>query len=565
LGWIYLARDRNVSDRYVVLKGLLNTGDADAYEAAITERQFLAEVQHPLILEIYNFASFDGAGYIVMEYVGGRSLKQILKERMAQNNAAYHPFPADQAIAYIIEILPAFAYLHAQGLLYCDFKPDNVIQAGDSIKLIDLGGVRRADDDHSAIYGTVGYQAPEIAEVGPSVPSDIFTIGRTLAVLAMEFRGYQSTYLTSLPPVDDTPLFQRYDSLYRVLAKATALAPDDRFQSADELRDQLLGVLREVVAVDTGVPAAAHSSASSLFGSPTSAGARLAWADLPALRVDRADASATWLAGVSLADGAQRLEVLEQAPEQTVEVQLAKARAAIDAASFPVADQVVNDILTDNPWEWRAVWLSGLAAFARADFEAAATAFNTVLSQVPGELAPKLALALACEQTGAVDLAEQLYAVCAATDANYVAPAAFGLARARESRGDVAGALAALDLVAPTSGAYAAARRRRAELLTVGGPGLDGLAAAAASIENIAIDPRDRLILEAQILRAALTEVERGGDQPAVRVGPSVATEQALRAAAEQSYRDLASLTSDPAERIRLVDAANAVRPRTLV
>ena len=565
LGWIYLARDRNVSDRYVVLKGLLNTGDADAYEAAITERQFLAEVQHPLILEIYNFASFDGAGYIVMEYVGGRSLKQILKERIAQNNGAYHPFPADQAIAYIIEILPAFSYLHAQGLLYCDFKPDNVIQAGDSIKLIDLGGVRRAEDHTSAIYGTVGYQAPEVAEVGPSVPSDIFTIGRTLAVLAMEFRGYQSTYLASLPPADDTPLFQRYDSLHRVLAKATAPAPDDRFQSADEMRDQLLGVLREVVAVDSGVPAAAHSRASSLFGAPTGGGAQLGWADLPALRVDRADTSATWLAGVSLADGAQRLEVLEQAPEQTVEVQLAKARAAIDAASWPVADAVVNEILTDNPWEWRAVWLAGLAAFARSDFEAAATACNTVLGQVPGELAPKLALALACERTGAGDLAEQLYATCAATDANYVAPAAFGLARARESRGDVTGALAALDLVAPTSGAYAAARRRRAELLTSGGPGLDELAAAAASIENIAIDPRERLALQSRILRAALDEVLRGGDQPTVRVGRSVATVPALRSAAEQTYRELASLTSDPAERIRLVDEANAVRPRTLV
>ena len=53
------------------------------------------------------------------------------------------------------------------------------------------------------------------------------------------------------------------------------------------------------------------------------------------LRIDRADPSATWLAGVSLADGAQRLQVLEQAPQQTVEVQLAKARAAIDAGDVP--------------------------------------------------------------------------------------------------------------------------------------------------------------------------------------------------------------------------------------
>ncbi len=91
----------------------------------------------------------DGAGYIVMEYVGGQSLKQILKARMAANNGVYDPFPVDQAIAYIVEILPAFSYLHSLGLIYCDFKPDNVIQAGDTLTLLDLGGVRRADDDQS--------------------------------------------------------------------------------------------------------------------------------------------------------------------------------------------------------------------------------------------------------------------------------------------------------------------------------------------------------------------------------------------------------------------------------
>ena len=85
LGWIYLARDRNVSDRWVVLKGLLNAGDADALAAAIAEQQFLAQVEHPLIVEIYNFVTHEGAGYIVMEYVGGTSLKDILKERMASN------------------------------------------------------------------------------------------------------------------------------------------------------------------------------------------------------------------------------------------------------------------------------------------------------------------------------------------------------------------------------------------------------------------------------------------------------------------------------------------------
>src|SRR5690348_7343952 len=208
LGWIYLARDQNVSGRWVVLKGLLNSGDPDAYAAAISERQFLAEVEHPLIVEIYNFAMHDGAGYTVMEYVGGESLKEILQERRETNNGVIDPMPVDQALAYVLAILPAFAYLHDHNLLFCDFKPENVIQQGDGVKLIDLGGVRRSDDLTSAIFGTVGYQAPEVAEVGPSVASDIYTIGRTLATLVLDFRGNTTTYVASLPPVADTPVFQ---------------------------------------------------------------------------------------------------------------------------------------------------------------------------------------------------------------------------------------------------------------------------------------------------------------------------------------------------------------------
>lgn len=268
LGWVYLAVDRAVSDRWVVLKGLLDTGDQDAMAAAISERRFLAEIEHSNIVRIYNFVehldqrtgSLDG--YIVMEYVGGKALKEIANERRTPGGRR-DPLPVEQACAYGIEALEALGHLHSRNLLYCDFKVDNAIQTEDQLKLIDMGAVRRMDDDESAIYGTVGYQAPEVAETGPSVASDLYTVARTLAVLTFDFQGYTNVFVDSLPDPDNIEVFRRYESFYRLLVRATDPDPARRFSSASEMAEQLTGVLREVVALQTGRPRPALST---LFG-----------------------------------------------------------------------------------------------------------------------------------------------------------------------------------------------------------------------------------------------------------------------------------------------------------
>ncbi|MFD3310510.1 tetratricopeptide repeat protein [Streptomyces sp. NPDC058694] len=265
LGWIYLALDRAVSDRWVVLKGLLDTGDEDALAAAVSERRFLAEIKHPNIVRIYNFVehldqrtgSLDG--YIVMDYVGGKSLKEIAAERRGPDGER-EPLPVEQAIAYAIEVLEALGHLHKRDLLYCDFKLDNAIQQEDRLELIDMGAVRRIDDEDSAIYGTIGYQAPEVAELGPSVASDLYTVARALAVLTFDFQGYTNVFVDSLPDPGDIPVFARYESFYRLLVRATDPDPGKRFGSAAEMADQLLGVLREVVALQTGKPRPALST-----------------------------------------------------------------------------------------------------------------------------------------------------------------------------------------------------------------------------------------------------------------------------------------------------------------
>ncbi len=564
LGWIYLARDRNVSNRWVVLKGLLNSADPDALAAAIAEQRFLAQVSHPNIVEIYNFVTHEDAGYIVMEYVGGTSLKSLLKQRM-KAKGSYDPLPVDQALAYIVEILPAFQYLHDLGLVYCDFKPDNIIQIGDEVRLIDLGGVRRADDQDSAIFGTVGYQAPEVAERGVSIASDIYTIGRTLVVLTAEFRGYQSTYVASLPPVADTPAFARYDSFYRLVAKACAPSPDDRFTSADELRVQMLGVLREVVAQDRAGGAATTSAASLLFDSPPLLTGAMSSEDLPRLRHDPGDPQAGWLQTVTVTDPAARLALLGSAPARSAEVEIETGYAALAANRLDEVDAAVARMLAADAWEWRAVWLAGLAALARSDWATARSSFNAAYGQVPGELAPKLALAYACERSGESVVAESLYTTCARTDAAYVPTAATGLARLRAGGRDVSGAVAALQLVPASSRSYPAAQQEAARILAASSTDAAGLDQALTVADRAGFDAADRAQLDATVYRRALDIIR--SDQRALAgqtIGGLAGSDVGMRRGLEKALRDLAAVTTDAEQRVALVDEANAIRPWSL-
>src|SRR4051812_374550 len=109
-----------------------------------------------------------------MEYVGGQSLKKMLEQRSPER------LPIAEAIAYMMEVLPALDHLHSLGLAYNDLKPDNIMLSEDEVKLIDLGGVS-ALGAYGSIYATPGYQAPELIETGPSVVTDIYSVGRTLA------------------------------------------------------------------------------------------------------------------------------------------------------------------------------------------------------------------------------------------------------------------------------------------------------------------------------------------------------------------------------------------------
>ena len=630
LGWVYLAVDRAVSDRWVVLKGLLDTGDQDAMAAAISERRFLAEIEHANIVRIYNFVehldqrtgSLDG--YIVMEYVGGKSLKEIANARRTAQGRR-DPLPVEQACAYGIEALEALGHLHSRNLLYCDFKVDNAIQTEDQLKLIDMGAVRRMDDDESAVYGTVGYQAPEVAEAGPSVASDLYTVARTLAVLTFDFQGYTNVYVDSLPDPDHIEVFRQYESFYRLLVRATDPDPARRFASAQEMTEQLTGVLREVVSLQTG---RARPALSTLFGPElrvtdtelfprldgevSRLGARVvrprarggapaalprqrpemphslvrpvdtpaAAFALPVPRVDPADPNAGFLAGLMTSAPAELLGALAAAPAPSIETRLRQIRAWLETGEPAAALHALVALEGERPDDWRVVWYRGVAALVTGDDEGAALAFDAIYDAFPGEIAPKMALGLCAEVLGQPDNAAEYYRLVWSTDPSYVS-AAFGLARVQLSTGDRRGAVRTLESVPESSIHYTAARvaavraRLRQRTATASdAPFLEDLTAAAVQVEALeayGLDPARREQLSAEVLGCALDWVLSGGQgsAPPAAGGRTLLgsglDERGLRFGLERSYRMLARLARGGEERIDLVERANRYRPRTWV
>lgn len=581
LGWIYLAVDRRVSDRWVVLKGLLDTGDEDALAVAIAERRFLAQVDHPNIVRIINFVEHPDAGrgsvdgYIVMEYVGGKSLKDIANERRTPDGRR-EPLPVEQAIAYALEALPAMGYLHARGLVYCDFKIDNVIQSEDSLKIIDMGAVRRPDDD-GPIFGTVGYQAPEIATDGPSPASDLYTVARTLAVLSFDFQGYSTTYRHELPGPEEVPLFAQYESYYRFLVRGTDPDPARRFSSAEEMADQLTGVLREVLSLQDGRP---RPAASTLFGPElrlvdtelTSAPLDPAAAALalPLPRVDTADPNAGFLAALAGGSPTETLATLANAPAGSVELQLRALRAHLELGAGPAAAEALAALENDHPDDWRVVWYRGLTALAGGEYGEAADAFDAVYDAFPGEPTPKLALAVCAELLGELDDATEFYRLVGSTDRGYVS-AAFGLARVRLAADDRPGAVLALETVPEASTHYTAARvgavrarlRGRAAAEELG----PELSRCSEELTALTLDARRREELSVEVLNSALGWVLAGqpGRTGKIEVLGHPAGERELRFALERSYRVLARLSDRAENRIEMVERANRARPRTWV
>ncbi len=292
---------------------------------------------------------------------------------------------------------------------------------------------------------------------------------------------------------------------------------------------------------------------------------------LPTLDTEDPGAQAVSSA-IGLPDVGRRAAALRLAAKQVPKSREARLRLAgtlAEAGEFPEAEDLLKVLGTEDPWDWRVLWFQARICLARHEAGEARRLFDQVYFDLPGELAPKLALGLAAEMAGERELAARMYDLVSRVDPAFVS-AVFGLARCRRALGDARGAVEALNRI-PASSALSTRARVEAARTLLGSngkrAGMEDLQAASAVAEGLALDGRDRWLLDSQIFEATILELSAKKtarvDGNAMILGLPLA-ERPLREGLERSLRSLARVASDE-ERLRLVDEANRVRPRTLV
>lgn len=239
------------------------------------------------------------------------------------------------------------------------------------------------------------------------------------------------------------------------------------------------------------------------------------------------------------------------------------------AGSVPSDDpqQILRQVELSNPWEWRVHWYRSIHSLQTGLAAPAAEGFSRVWTELPGETAPKMAVALAAELAGEYERALEIYDLVISSDSSFVS-AAFGLARCNWQLSNHEGVVEAFNRVPTSSAAHYDAQVAAARALVAGGPSgepeLEDLEAASATIERLQLDAAERAALSADIFERTLDGLQSGRipvDSGAM-LGRNM-SEKSVREGLEQTYRIQAKLATSDEERIRLVDKANSVRPRS--
>jgi len=249
---VYLAEDE-VLGRRVAIK-ILNdrhAGDDQFVERFRREAKNAASLSHPNIVSIYDRGEAEGTYYIAMEYLDGRSLKELIVAR--------GPAPIHLAVDYARQILAAIRFAHRHGIVHRDIKPHNVLVDGEGrLKVTDFGIARAGVSqmtEAGSIIGTAQYLSPEQAKGAPvDQTSDLYSGGVVLYELltgVVPFSGDTPVEIAMkhLSSVPEPPSAKRADvprDLDLVVMRALAKDQSERYQSAEEMDADLRRINRGV-------------------------------------------------------------------------------------------------------------------------------------------------------------------------------------------------------------------------------------------------------------------------------------------------------------------------------
>jgi serine/threonine protein kinase len=255
MGQIYKAHDpvlrRTVAIKLISTKLMSGADRADYIRRFRREAEAAARCAHPNIVAVYDFALHEEQPYLAMEFVAGRSLRQLLDDEPAMD--------VPEAIAIMLQVLDALTSAHEQGVIHQDIKPGNIMMTPDHrVKVGDFGISKLMNVETTTVFSTIGtpsYMSPEQCRGDDIVDgrSDIFSAGAMLyEMVAGErpFKGRSATEVSQRIQNDILPLLpadvrSAAPRLQLVLERAMGKHPADRFDTGADMAKALRQVLRD--------------------------------------------------------------------------------------------------------------------------------------------------------------------------------------------------------------------------------------------------------------------------------------------------------------------------------
>jgi serine/threonine protein kinase len=255
MGVVYEAWDDRLS-RPVAIKTFIGAGDPAKRERFLREARAAAAVNHPHICQLFDIGEQDGEPFLCMELLDGKSLGQRLEEG---------PLGVQEATPIGLAILSALSALHRRGIVHRDLKPSNVFLAASGVKLVDFGLARttslQMDETAITMPGTVmgspRYMAPEqVRGEDVDARADIFAAGLVLFEMLSGRAAFAGTSAIDVlhavvhehpPALMGSPAVVALD---RIIQRAVAKLPADRYQSADEMATDVRACVSRTEATD---------------------------------------------------------------------------------------------------------------------------------------------------------------------------------------------------------------------------------------------------------------------------------------------------------------------------